>query len=488
MDNVKKDLLEEIVEENPVLQSDYNFSSEDDIYAFVSLDLTNSTKFKNEQPNLWKKVIAAFYDMVFEFYGINQYQPSLKDLPDEINVEFWKFVGDEVLLYINVYDCKELYDIVRATDEAIQRAMSQISTKIALSYDCKKNCSESSNSCGCPFRQKNISYCNVETILENSLGVKATIWLAICGREDTNRNIIHSTSSATDDLFQNETFDFLGPEIDEGFRIAKYAVKNRIIVSPFLANALYFSSNDKDFPIIAETNFKIVSYQSLKGIWHDRLFPIVMYFPSLKNIHEYLEYDEIELPTYSEIRISGFEGERCKITYLKKIFKDVNLEKEADEIICRLKNENYKRIDKKLTTPLIELHVACAIFNEEGLLMVHQHTKRGWEFGCIHIAPVTNTWKKAITEGYKKKYGLNISVPDNPIPIATYTYQKYENTTALGIIVLGDFLTADKENEFKPLTLEQIHELNGARVNNFETNSQKAFDIYYKQHHMQNTI
>ena len=102
MDNVKKNLLEEIVEENPVLKSDDNSSNEDDVYAFVSLDLTNSTKFKNEQPNLWKKVIAAFYDVVFELYGINQYQPLLKDLPDEINVEFWKFVGDEVLLYVTL--------------------------------------------------------------------------------------------------------------------------------------------------------------------------------------------------------------------------------------------------------------------------------------------------------------------------------------------------------------------------------------------------
>ena len=365
MGNVEKNLLEEILEGYPVLKSDENFSNEDDIYAFVSLDLTNSTKFKNEQPNLWKKVIATFYDIVFEFYGINQYQSLLKNLPDEINVEFLKFVGDEVLLYINVYDCEELYDIVRATDETLQRAMSQISTKIALSYDCQKNCSEYGDTCGCPFCQKNISNCNIENILEHSLGVKATIWLAICGRDDKNRNIIHSTSSATTDLFQNAMFDFLGPEIDEGFRIAKYAVKNRIIVSPFLANALYSSSNDKDFPIIIEKNFKIVSYQKLKGIWHDRLFPIIMYFPSSKNIHEYLEYDEIELSTYSEIKISGFEGERCNITYLAKIFKDVHLEKESYEIICRLKSENYKRIDKKLTTPLIELHVACAIFDKK---------------------------------------------------------------------------------------------------------------------------
>lgn len=484
MENVNPDLLKEIAQENPILDSNDDFYAEDDIYAFISLDLTNSTIFKNEQPSLWKKVIASFYDVIFEFYGINQYKPSLKKLQNQsndIDVEFWKFIGDEVLLYVTVCDCKELYDIVKATDEAIQKIMSRISNKIASSYKCQNSCSESNNEYECPFYQNNIMYCNIETILKNSLGVKATIWLAICGREDKNRNIIHTTSSEPTDLFQNATFDFLGPEIDEGFRLAKYAVKNRIVVSPFLANALYYSSRDKDFQIIAEKNFKIVSYQKLKGIWRDRLFPIIMYFPSPPNIHEYLEYDEIELPTYSALRINGFNGERCKITYLEKIFKDVHLENEANEIVHRLKDEHYKTTEKKFTTPFIELHIACAIFNKEGLLMIHEHKKRGWEFGCIHIAPVTNTWKKAIMEGYKKKYGLNVLVPDNPIPIATYTYQKYENTTALGIIVLGDFLSSDKENDFKPMTIEQINELNGVSVTDFKINSQKAFDTYSKR-------
>ena len=92
--------------------------------TIISLDLTNLTIFKNEQPSLWKKVIASFYDVIFEFYGINQYKPSLKKLQNQsndIDVEFWKFIGDEVLLYVTFCDCKELYDIVKATDEAIQK-------------------------------------------------------------------------------------------------------------------------------------------------------------------------------------------------------------------------------------------------------------------------------------------------------------------------------------------------------------------------------
>lgn len=44
----------------------------DGVYVFISLDLTNSTKFKSEQPNLWKSVISAFYDKVLTAYGVNQ--------------------------------------------------------------------------------------------------------------------------------------------------------------------------------------------------------------------------------------------------------------------------------------------------------------------------------------------------------------------------------------------------------------------------------
>lgn len=483
MGKLNNNLLE-IIKETPSLESDDNVSSEENVYVFISLDLTNSTKFKNEQPNLWKKVISTFYDVVFELYGIKQYQYSLEDLSknnDDINVGFWKFVGDEVLLYVNVYNCQEIYDIVKATDNSIKKVMSYISTKIALSYNCQKNCSELDAECDCLFYEKSSSYCNIEKILKSSLGVKATIWLAICGKnDDKKRNIIHSTSSAIDGFFQQETFDFLGPEIDEGFRIAKYAVKNRVIVSPFLANALYLSSNDKDFQSLIKKNFKIVSYQQLKGIWHDRLFPIVMYSSEFENIHEYLEYDEIELPTYSEIKISGFESGRCQVKYLEKILIDVHLKNEADKIIRLLQNENYKRSDKKHTNPIIELHIACASFNESGLLMIHKHERRGWEFGCIPITSSTNTWRKAIIEGYQKKYALNISVPDNPIPIATYTYQKtkYENKTALGIIVLGKFVSSDGENDFKAMNSSQIQELGGEMVEDFKLNAQKAFDTY----------
>ena len=469
------------MQEAPEIFYEESLVESDEVYVFISLDLTNSTKFKSEQPNLWKLVIATFYDKVFAAYGVNQYQSLLKNLTDGISVEFWKFVGDEVLLYVNIHNCIEILKIVKSTDEAVKKIIDWVSEKIIASYRCQKNCSESTNQCVCQFYESGYPSCKIRDILKDSLGVKATVWLALCGNCEASRNIIYKTASAIDDWFQSSNFDFLGPEIDEGFRIAKYSVKNRVVVSPLLASTLYLSNDESnDLKTIVENNFAIVSYQKLKGIWQDRFFPIVMYSTSsFENIHDDWNYDEIEMSTYSEIRVSGFESKRCKASYLTKILKDVDLSDEVTNIVAILKNSNRKQTDRKRPTQPMEIHVACAIFNNDGLLMVKKHEVRGWEFGCVHISPTTLNWEYAITEGYKSKYAMNIVVDKNPIPIATYMYQKANNKMALGLIVIGELRSVDKPSSFVPKNLQQINEIADITVDRFKENSRKAFSAYY---------
>ena len=482
MVNVGSDsLIKRLAQEAPdTSQVEDEFNS-DDVYVFISLDLTNSTKFKSEQPHLWKFVISAFYDVVFDAYGINQYQSSLKNLTDEINIEFWKFVGDEVLLYADVYDCSEIHKIVKSTEEAVKKIIHWISEKITEPYKCQKRCSEKSSKCDCSFYEVNYQSCKITDILKKSLDVKATVWLALCGKDEKARNIVYKKSSAMENWFQSYNFDFLGPEIDEGFRIAKYAVSGRVVVSPFLANTLYLSANegnDNDLKTIVENHFAIVSYQKLKGIWNDRFFPIVMYSSSLRDFHTKWDYDEIELPTYSEIRISGFSSKRCEVGYLTKILNDVNLSREVKSIVELLRNTRHIRVDKKHPNPPMEIHVACAIFNEERMLMVKKHDVRGLEFGCVHISPATVNWQNAIIEGYKAKYNLEIFVEEDPVPVATYVYQKSHKKKALGLIVIGKLCSCDKSTQFIPMNLQQISETKDRTVPNFKENSQKAFSIY----------
>lgn len=481
MDSSKgsQQVISEILKKAPDMSSDgMENDAKDSVYVFISLDMTNSTRFKVEQPKLWKKVIAAFYDSVLSAFGVEQYQPMLKNLSDsELSVNFWKFVGDEVLLYVNIYNLGELYSIVKAADESVKKLIGWISERIAKLYNCKGICLEAAEQYDCEFRDAKCKTCNIHDILKSSVGIKATMWIAMCSSRDDARNVVHVTSSVADDWSQNKTFDFLGSDIDEGFRIAKYSVKNRVLVSPFLANALY-SNDDDAIKTDLENALFIVSYQQLKGIWNDRSFPIVMYFPLLKDIYSNFEYDELELPTYSEIKNSGIDRERCKVSYLEKIFEDVHLDEESNSIVDLLKNNDYKRMDEQFSNKPMEIHIACAVFNDSGMIMVHKHEKRGLEFGCIHISSIIDTWKDAVVNGYRGKYGMDILVSDDPVPIATYIYNKSNSKTALGIIVLGELQSSKTYNEFTPMSLEQIDSASGLMVDKFKENAKKAFQIY----------
>ena len=484
MESLNKDLLKEFSKQAPInVNKSYDAGN---VYTFVSIDLTNSTKFKVEQSELWKTVIAGFYDKIFEAYGINHYETLIKDLPPNLNIKFWKFVGDEVLLYVPINNRNEIYEIVKATDELVKQLNHWIADYILKFYECSGQCLEEIVGCTCPFRFLNNGTCKIKEILSNSLGAKATIWIAVCGKSNEDRNIIHVTSSSTSNLFGNDAFDFLGPEIDEGFRIAKFAVNKRVVVSPFLVNILHRTAKD-DAKAIIESNFRIISYQKLKGVWRERPFPIVMYSTSFKNFHEAFDYDEMNLSSYSGVGANGFEEKRCQITYLNKILNDVNLNTEIDKIIKILSDKDLNSLNEETTRLPVEIHIACACFDKNGLLLVHNHKIRGWEFGCVRITDKEDNWKSVIESGYRKKYGLEISVDNNPIPIATYIYRKMHKSKKIvfGLIVLGKFINyvniddgKHKEN-FEAMPAEKIENLVGEKaVDNFVENAQKAFAFY----------
>ena len=70
----------------------------------------------------------------------------------------------------------------------------------------------------------------------------------------------------------------MGPDIDEGFRLCEYAEKKQMIISPKLMYLLIrLRENDSDQINILNLNFKIVNYVTMKGVWENRLYPIIMF-------------------------------------------------------------------------------------------------------------------------------------------------------------------------------------------------------------------
>lgn len=63
-------------------------------------------------------------------------------------------------------------------------------------------------------------------------------------------------------------FEFLGNDIDIGFRIKENTQKRRFIISYELA---YILSKNIDYLM----NIHIITYKCLKGVWQNRLYSII---------------------------------------------------------------------------------------------------------------------------------------------------------------------------------------------------------------------
>lgn len=200
-DSIKLDILQMIQE--------YKYESEDIVYLeekeeklipyiFVSFDLTNSTKLKHETES-WEKVVSELFNSM----------PLVRSY-----LNFWKFNGDELLFYKEV---RSIYQIVAIID-SVNDVMHKISD--------------------------NLSMQRTQDITGKSwyrIDVKATIWIA--GIDFKNNFRINPPFG----------YDFIGKEIDEGFRLTKLATKGKCVIDPKIALLLSgFNAVNNDSVTTAE--------------------------------------------------------------------------------------------------------------------------------------------------------------------------------------------------------------------------------------------
>src|SRR5688572_13821488 len=69
----------------------------DDLFAFFSFDLVESTRYKSQAGNRWLLVTKQFYEIIEDQLS--------KRLPQ---VRLWKYVGDELLLYKRISKLEHL--------------------------------------------------------------------------------------------------------------------------------------------------------------------------------------------------------------------------------------------------------------------------------------------------------------------------------------------------------------------------------------------
>lgn len=238
---------------------------------FVSLDIIGSTAFKNNN----KGHISSNWFLSFQ----ELYKNIPKDLAKQYkNNKFylpykWKIIGDEIIFVAELSDKKCLLTHIKAF----------------------------------------ISLLKSHNNRQDKLKLKATAWVA--GFPVINAIIGTDPASNEDNLFKKEivdhtNVDFIGPNIDLGFRISKFATKRKFIISIKLAKML--SEFEKDNNIVFHYDGK----KETKGI-NNGFYPIIWLDSKCDTSKEeklqtdYIAYDRDDIKDFCNeyIKESDFNGE-----------------------------------------------------------------------------------------------------------------------------------------------------------------------------------
>lgn len=407
-------LLEETKMDEDISQKHYS-----GLYVFISFDLVNSTRYKSIEQN-WPNLINYFYDTVAS--ELRQYESTKL-----FNV--WKYIGDEVLFFGKVMDAEYLVEIPQDVMKTLKTTTKHIFEKFEES--------------------------------KGLLGLKATVWCAEISEFGKNVDakkrknyLLEKTNSNSYDVsseLPTTVYDFLGPDIDAGFRLAKQcARKNQVVVSAELTFLILskISSLNEENQILGFKKYRIMDLVPLKGIWHERQYPVIWYREQWdKGVFEYDQTDEeytFYKQNYQVSKEPGFDI----YSYLSYIMNSVG----KAEIVAKYSNSITNSSKDELATlhrlaieyP-VEIHLVAIIFNQDGqvFIMKRDHKKNHpgrFDFGCVNLR-YRKSIKESLIDYYTKLLGidkceLNIleDSSGNPIPISTYSYTKRKGDTVSGLI------------------------------------------------------
>lgn len=360
----------------------------DGLYVFFSYDLVNSTKFKTISKKNWALVIHQFYTFVEA--GLTNRQ---------IDAHIWRSVGDELLLYKKINAQSDVKEILSTAYEVLQDTIHRLHNLV-------------------PDNRTLIS-------------VKSTVWAAdvkyvpshdLSNLKNEYRNIVVYHSSHAND----KRLDFLGPDIDVGFRIAKHSVRSRLLVGCKLAYWLYLHSCSTRTHESFDNCLKIVSYEKLKGIWNDRCYPILWYERDWTKIKNTFYYDE----QFDHEVINKVVNDTIPLepaSKIEKILKDLDKQTGLEEIWKLLPQEETIKEAPDLVLPTvgIEIHCVAICFNSKNEILVGKRKKtksrlpEHWEFGCGQLM-IFDDFESCLKRSYKEDFNIELKF-DSPIkPISTF--------------------------------------------------------------------
>ncbi|HZT87886.1 MAG TPA: hypothetical protein VFA12_07950 [Stellaceae bacterium] len=201
------------------------------IRMFMSTDVAGSTAFKASSSGKgdgtgWLDVFRAFFSS-YPIMVMGQVGMEFLDEDTLPEVAVWKFMGDEAIFTCKPSSPEEVTLLVRAHFNAM------------AAYE-------------------------QEYLADLPLRLKGTAWLA----RFPSPNIEVEVPELAKDVGTTPT-DFIGPDIDLGFRITKFASPSAVAVSLDLLDVVLRADN-RDL-----LDFYLVGREELKGVLFGRPYPVV---------------------------------------------------------------------------------------------------------------------------------------------------------------------------------------------------------------------
>lgn len=418
--------LEQVQDSVSKIQNPKIDNKQDGLKLFFSFDIVNSSHYKEVESKNW---VATITDLIS---ALNE------KVKNEIKYAFpWRVMGDEIVFVVPVNDLQTLREDVDLIFQILSKDLKKIKRNVV---SMGKN--------------------NRNSYADNLLSFKASAWIAyttgfnrnVADAQVAQNSIDFSTNIFTTYEFYNNQIlcEFLGNDIDAGFRISKFTHREHLCVSFELA---YILSLDKNY----ERWLHIMSYKKLKGVWDNHLYPIIWYFNedlansvSFKSSFCYDEAadDEI-LSCFFDIddfrnRNFGFLDNKMftDVSFaFEKLIRDNNLMAKID-FLKKYDEKNYHQTKVSYKDNYDEFHLAVVCFNlNKEILVLHRKDKDSWEFGCCKSrfdSQISN-----VAEDYYKCLGIQLKlITDSgredcqPEPLAIYSIKKSDKIKK-GIIIIG---------------------------------------------------
>lgn len=450
-----------------------------EVVLFFSFDIVNSTSYKTVNYYGWARVLNLIFKKL------------RGEVASKINFsQLWRILGDEAIFVVKIKEEEELRKTINKVFEILVTMIDQIKTgnlfDDIVSVEKEK----------------------IKLKLENTLSLKAAAWIAVVA--DVGNGNLQETEQEDPELeniferYQSdenyEICEFLGNDIDAGFRIAEYTLDGKLVLSYELA---YLLSKETD----SMSCLNIITYKRLKGIWKEKLYPIIWYhnpkvFEQLCSrrieLEESFAFDAREeydlIKEYFENRDStnikrAIYDERMftHVPYaFNKILEDRGLKKKIDKLQEMIKVSSSDQRIEYFVSKGLQMHCAVVCFKQENdeisILLAKRSSKKAilsgkWEFGGAKISK-----NISIVEQVKKEYKDDFKIDvepildrtredSQPIPLALYQVKSpyscvNEPLIHKGIIILAKVKNAqelkinhNKHEDFKWVTESNYKEL-----------------------------